>query len=246
MKEFYIDSDHIRLHAKLEVPGTDGKCPLAVIFHGLTGNMEETHIRAIADAFLRKGIASLRVELYGHGMSEGKFEEHTLFKWINNVLDVIDYVKTLDFVSDIYLSGHSQGGLLTMILAGLRPDDFKAVLPLSPAIVILDAAKSGNFFGNAFDPAHIPDRLPFMETWLNGNYFRVAQMINIDELIAKYKGKVLIVHGDEDEAVPVYYGIDAADQYEDCGLAIIKGDDHCYTHHLEEVVSAVENFLDSL
>ncbi len=246
MKEFYIDSDHIRLHAKLEVPETSERCPLAIIFHGLTGNIEETHIRAVSDVFLESGIASLRVDLYGHGMSEGKFEEHTLFKWINNALDVVDYVKNLDFVSDIFICGHSQGGLLTMILAGLRPDDFKAVLPLSPAIVILDAAKSGHFFGIDFDPEHIPDRLPFMETYLNGNYLRVAQMIDIDKLIGKYKGKALIIHGDEDEAVPVYYGIDAADQYEDCRLAIIKGDDHCYNHHLEEVVETVKDFLENL
>ena len=111
MKEFYINSDGIRLHAKLEMPENfNGKCPLAIIIHGLTGHMEEEHIVGVAKVMNEVGIAALRVEMYGHGKSEGKFEEHTLLKWINNALDVVDYAKKLDFVTDLYICGHSQGG----------------------------------------------------------------------------------------------------------------------------------------
>ena len=96
------------------------------------------------------GFATLRVELYGHGKSGGVFEQHNLMKWINNAMTVTDYAKTLDFVTDLYICGHSQGGLLTMLAAGMRADDFKAAIPMSPAIVIPDGARKGNltFFGN--------------------------------------------------------------------------------------------------
>ena len=210
MKEFYINSDGIRLHAKLEMPENfNGKCPLAIIIHGLTGHMEEEHIVGVAKVMNEVGIAALRVEMYGHGKSEGKFEEHTLLKWINNALDVVDYAKKLYFVTDLYICGHSQGGLLTMIIGGLRNDDFKAIIPMSPAVVILDAARKGIFFGVSFDPQHIPDELDAILYKINGNYFRTAQMININELIDRYSGPVFIVHGDRDEAVPLQYAIDA-------------------------------------
>ncbi|MBQ3384930.1 MAG: alpha/beta hydrolase [Erysipelotrichaceae bacterium] len=244
MKEYYINSDGIRLHAKLEMPENfSGKCPLAIIFHGLTGHMEELHIAGAARIMNEVGIAALRVELYGHGQSEGRFEEHTLLKWISNALDVVDYAKKLDFVTDLYVCGHSQGGLLTMIIGGLRNDDFKAIIPMSPATVILDAAKYGMFFGVKFDPDHIPDELDAGLYKINGNYFRTAQMIHIEELIDKYTGPVFIVHGDEDEAVPLKYAIDAQKRYKNCKLEIIPGDDHCFTRHLDQMLAALKQFM---
>ena len=243
MKEFFIPSDNIKLHAKLELPEFEDKCPLAIIFHGLTGHMEEEHIIAAANTFVEKGIAALRVELYGHGQSEGDFSKHNLFRWINNALDVISYVKTLDYVSDLYLCGHSQGGLLTIIVAGMKNDDFKAIIPMSPAINIVEGAKIGNFLGLEFDPVHIPDKVCFAEKELDGDYLRVAQMIDVDQLISRYKGKVLITHGDEDEAVPLAVSLEAAKKYSDCKLVTIKGDDHCYTRHLDEVVEAIRDFI---
>ena len=100
MKEFYIEDDGIRLHAKLDLPAGiteedtesgKGRCPLAIIIHGLTGHMEETHIRAVASLMNEMGIASLRVEMYGHGKSDGAFRDHNLFKWLNNAMTVTDY-----------------------------------------------------------------------------------------------------------------------------------------------------------
>ena len=111
MKEFYIENDGVRLHAKLDMPETAqmnaGKCPLVIVIHGFTGHMEEEHIVAAAGAVNAVGFAALRVEMYGHGGSDGRFEDHTLYKWVTNALAVIDYAKTLDFVSDLYLCGHS-------------------------------------------------------------------------------------------------------------------------------------------
>ena len=51
MQEFYIDSDGIQIHAKLEMPeSTPAHCPLCIVQHGLTGHMEENHIVAVAAA----------------------------------------------------------------------------------------------------------------------------------------------------------------------------------------------------
>ncbi len=246
MEEFYISSDQIPLHAKLEVPEGKERYPLAIVFHGLTGHMEEEHIKAAAKTFLENGIAALRVELYGHGKSGGAFEKHTLLKWVNNALDVVEYAKNLENVTDLCLCGHSQGGLLVMILAGLYPGAFKAIVPMSPAVMIPEAARTGLFFGGQFDPGQIPDRIAFFDRELDGNYLRTAQLIHIEELIPKYKGKVLIIHGDRDEAVPLSCSVEAAKHYDDCRLSVIEGDDHEYTGHLDQVLSALSSFLREL
>ena len=243
MQEFFIPSDGIKLHVKLEKPQNTEKCPLAIVIHGFTGHMEERHIVEVSQAMNEMGIATLRVEMYGHGKSEGRFEDHTLYKWVTGALAVVDYAKTLDFVDGLYLCGHSQGGLLTMLVAGMKRDDFKAIIPLAPAWMIPDGARQGNLVGQSFDPEHIPDMIEFGGLKLNGNYIRVAQTIHVEDEIQRYTSPVLIVQGDADEAVPLQYGRRAAELYANAKLVIVPGDTHCYDHHLEMVTGAVRDFL---
>ena len=247
MKDFYINDDGIKLHAKLDMPEgyTEGqKCPLVIVIHGLTGHMEEPHITALARLFNEMGVASLRVEMYGHGKSDGEFRNHNLFKWLNNAMTVTDHAKSLPFVTDLYVCGHSQGGAATIFLAGMKPEDFKAIMPLSPATMIPEGARTGQEFGYDFDPDHIPDEVPVnTEQKVSGNYIRAAQMLDMDWAIQHYTGPVLIVHGDEDEAIPVHYSQKAAAKYSDARLVIIHGDDHCYNYHLDKVLDAVREFM---
>lgn len=242
-KEFFIPDDGIRLHAKLDRPTDAAKCPLVIVLHGFTGHMEERHILAVSGAMNELGYATLRVELYGHGQSDGKFEDHNLYKWLNNVLAVTDYAKRLDFVTDLYLCGHSQGGLTTMLAAGMMPEIYKAILPLSPAIAILEGARNGMLLGVSFDPANMSEALAFDGRRLRDSYVRVAQTLHAEDAIRRYKGPVLLVHGDADAAVPLRDTVAAAEQYENAKLVVIPGDTHCYDRHLDEVVAAVKAFL---
>lgn len=247
MKEFYIDDDGIRLHAKLDMPPAVEKCPLVIVVHGYTGHMEETHIAGVSKAINGIGIATLRVEMYGHGQSDGKFRDHTLYKWVSNMLRVVGYAKSLDWVTDLYLCGHSQGGLLVMLIGGMCPDTFKAIIPMSPAWMIPEYARAGEFLGCHIDPLHIPDEFAQSEDHiLSGNYVRVAQTIHVEDEIDRFTGPVLIIHGDQDEAVPYEYGVKAAKLYKNARLVTIEGDDHCYDHHLELVEEAIQEFLRSL
>ena len=98
--------------------------------------------------------------------------------------------------------------------------------------------------GAPFDPAHIPERFQFEGWTLRGDYVRVAQMLYLDEAIRRYKGQVLLIHGDADETVPLSDTAEAAERYENARLVIIPGDTHCYDCHLEMVVSAIKSFLE--
>ena len=243
----YIMDDGIRLNAKLDMPvnyRAGQRCPLAVVIHGFTGHIEEEHIIAVSRGMNEIGFATLRADMYGHGQSDGEFRKHTLFKWMTNALTVIDYARGLDFATDIYLCGHSQGGLLVMLAAAMKHDVVKGLIPLSPACMIPEIARTGELLGLNFDPDDIPETL---QSWdgreLDGNYVRVAQTIRVEDAIARYRGPVLIVHGDADEAVPVQYGVRAAEAYANARLALIPGDDHCYNRHLDQVVTAVKAWL---
>lgn len=267
-REFYIQDDGIRIHMKLDIPGEDraeggtddrsgcaedgkqgaagsiGKLPLMILIHGFTGNMEETHILGVQRAANEAGCAVLRAEMYGHGLSGGKFEDHTLFKWIGNAIKVIDYARTLDFVSDMYLCGHSQGGLLTILVGAMERDRLRALLELSPASMIPEIARQGELLGVPFDPDNIPPYLDAGKSLIiRENYIRVAQMIDVDSAVSRYTGPVLIVHGTADQSVPFHYSRELAEKYADARLVAIEGDSHCYDYHLDQVEEAVRSFL---
>ena len=246
MKEFYINNDGVRIHAKLDRPDESVKGPLCILVHGFTGHMEEDHIITAQKAMNEAGVSVLRVEMYGHGKTDGVFREHTLYKWVTNALAVVEYARKLDFVTDLYMCGHSQGGLLTMLIAGMCADVFRGIVPLSPAWMIPENARDGIVLGNAFDPEHIPDKLA-SESWeISGDYIRVAQTIHVEDAISRFKGKVFIVHGDEDLIVPFSYAEKAVELYKDAELAPVHGADHGFIGHLGELADSIKSYFDSI
>lgn len=257
-EEFFIDSDGVPIHVKLEMPeGNPEKCPLVIVQHGLTGNMERPHIVAVAKAIRETGMATLRTELYGHGESGGTFERHTTVKWLDEMLDVIEYAKGLDFVTDLYLCGHSQGGFVTGLIAATRPDDLKAIILLAPGFGIPKWSREGHFLFMTFDPKHVPERVyigdpsvPEEERqpsdYLCGNYFRVAQHMHSDEAIDGYAGPVLLVQGTADAIVPYEDTVAAAERYADSRLLLLQDDTHSFDHNLDQVCDAVREFLEEV
>ncbi|MBR5339770.1 MAG: alpha/beta fold hydrolase [Lachnospiraceae bacterium] len=249
--ESYLYDDGIRLHLKLDTPEIDfdeeRKTPLMILLHGLTGNMEERHIAALKDTCLSHGFAVLRTDLYGHGKSGGEFHDHNLFNWLSNIMCITDAAKTFKGTDGLYLMGHSQGGYAAILAAGMRPDAYRAVIPLSPAISLEKGAKTGHAVGVCFDPDAVPDELPRPVTSpLSGNYIRALQMLDVEAAARRYRGPVLIVHGEADQTVPVQYAYDIAEQFPNCRLEIIPDDLHCYDRHLDQVLETVGDFLDEM
>ena len=239
-----IMDDGICLHAELDRPEGFNNGPLCIVIHGFTGHSEEQHILAVSKTMNSLGIATLRVDMYGHGKSGGSFREHTLYKWLTNAMTVIDYARGLDFVTKLYLCGHSQGGLTSILAAAMKRDVIDALIPLSPANMIPEASRRGELLGVTFDPSHVPETL---SSWdgrlLSGNYVRVAQTIYVEKAIDNYPGPVLLVHGDADEAVPFEEAEKAVARYQNATLIRISGDDHCYNFHLDQVTDAIRTWI---
>ena len=246
MQEFFIRNGDIRLHVKLDMPQETASCPLVILLHGLEGHTEEVFLKAVQQAMNEAGFAVLRADMYGHGKSDGVFRDHTLYKWIPDIMAVTEYAKKLPFVTDLYLCGHSQGGLAAMMAAGMRPDDYRALILLSPAVTIPDDARKGDPLGVTFDPQDIPDELEIWGEQLGSEYFRTAQQIHPEEWIRKYSKPVLIVHGEKDELIPVRYAVSTSEQYENCRLAVIPDDDHEYDFHSDMMCRTVTGFLKEL
>ena len=238
-----IYDDGIRLSAVLERPN-QGRSPLVIFLHGFTSSKDRPHNIASCEAMREVGFATLRFDLYGHGESGGEFRRHTLFKWISNTMAVINYVRGLEFVTDIYLSGHSQGGLVAALVAGMEADRVGGLILRAPAFMIPRCAREGNMLGRGFDPRHIPDEVQVIKgLTLDSDYIRVAQTIHVDDYIERFAGPVLLIHGDADDTVPIQESIRAARMYPKCRLEILPGETHHFDQNPERMKAVIRDWL---
>lgn len=243
-EESFINCDGLKVHAKIEFPKAQSdKMPVLVLIPGFTGHIEEEHIVEVSNAALDAGYVCLRAELYGHGKSDGDFYDHTIYLWLQEAIRVINYAASLPYTDKLVLAGHSQGGLLSVLAAGVMGDKLTALLPLSPAMSIPADAARGHILGIDFDNANLPEFIESSDWKLSSNYIRVARMLPIDSAIEKFNKPVLVIHGTEDEAVPYSYGKELSEKYKNAQLISIEGDNHCYNYHLNDVKSAVTKFL---
>ncbi len=240
-----------KLAALLEIPeGVDirrskKKLPVVIILHGLTGNMnEELEIR-LAESLAKEGVASLRFDFNGHGHSEGSFNDMTISNELEDARRVYRYVASLPWVKDISLWGHSQGGVVSAMLAGeLGKSKIKRVVLVAPAGLIRDDAIRGNFFGYRFDPSNPPDTLKFWKGLpLGKEYLKDAARQPIYETAARYKGPVCIIHGTGDRGVPFTSGLHFKQVMPRSEIHLIEGEGHVFSRKVKEVTAIATSFL---
>lgn len=239
----FIQDDGIQLSAVLEKPAGVERSPLGIQLHGFTSAKDRPHNIQAASAMREAGIATLRFDLYGHGESGGTFRKHTLYKWISNTMAVIDAMREQGY-TELYLAGHSQGGLVAALVAGMEADRISGLILRAPAFMIPQAARDGNLLGYSFDPDHLPDNVSvFGNLDLDSNYLRVAQTIHVEDAVERYKGPVLILHGTEDDTVPVKDSQAMAKRYANCELAVIEGETHHFDRYPDQMREIIRGWL---
>ena len=239
-----IHDDGIALDAVLETPETgEDRFPLAILLHGLTSAKDRPHTILAAKSMRDAGFATLRFDLYGHGESGGEFRNHTLYKWVSNTLAVIDWARAEGY-TDLVLSGHSQGGLAAALAAGMEADRIRGLVLRAPAFMLPRWAREGSVLGYAFDPDRLPDSIPAINgLTLDGNYLRVLQTIYTEDAVDRYRGPVLILHGDEDDTLPLGDSREMAARYADCELAVMHGETHHFDRCQEEMQDLIRDFM---
>ena len=238
-----IYDDGIELNAVLEVPEDHDGHRLVILLHGFTSSKDRPHTIRTAAVMRDAGFATLRFDLYGHGESGGEFRKHTLFKWISNTMAVIDWARKQGF-DELYLSGHSQGGLVAALVAGMEPDRIRGLVLRAPAFMIPQCARDGNMLGQEFDPDRIPDVVETIKGLeLDGDYLRVAQIIHVEDATDRFKGPVLIVHGDRDDTVPVEDSRKYSERYKNCDLIVLPGETHHFDRHPDQMENLIRAWM---
>lgn len=237
-----------KLYAELQKPKVkSGKIPLVIICHGFTANCNRPLLTDIADDLQEQGIASLRFDFNGHGKSEGEFQNMTVLNEIEDLKDVISWAQTQNWVENISLLGHSQGGVVVSMTAGELGDGvIKNVVLMAPAAVLRDDAIRGNTQGAEYDPWNFKGDyvvLPRNGYKLGRKYVETARDLPIYETTWRYNGPVLVIQGTHDRVVPYTYAERYEKGYKNCTLRLIPDEDHSFTQNTEEAALIASDWL---
>ena len=173
--------------------GAEGK--LVLIGHGVTGNKDRPFVVALAEGLSAAGIAVLRFSFSGNGESEGRFIDSTITKEVTDLRAVIDAVgdRRLCYV------GHSMGGAVGVIAAS---QEHQIRFLVSLAGMVHTRAFAAREFGDVTpDDGCMWDEpdCPLSSTYMND----MNQLDSVVELGAKMMVPWLLVHGTDDDVVPI-------------------------------------------
>jgi alpha/beta superfamily hydrolase/peroxiredoxin len=246
-----IDGDHGKLQAIVQKPALQPgqQCPMVILCHGFSGRKEGALFELISDTLQAHGIASIRFDFNGHGESEGDFKDMTVPNEIEDAKKVVEYVRSLRYVSDVAIAGHSQGGVVAAMTAGQMSKEsgtpaFKAVVLMAPAAVLRDDAIRGNTMGKMYDPQDPGD---YVELYgglkLGRNYIRTAFSLPIYETAAQYQGPALIIHGNADRVVPYTYGERFHRVWPQSEFVLQEYYDHGFSQNVYRTTDIVSQYL---
>ena len=245
---FYINGSQGKLAARLSLPDLQSgeKCPMIIFSHGFGGDMTFHLFEPIIERLNHTGIGVLRYDFNGCGKSEGEFQNMTVPNEIDDLLNVIAYVRQLSVTKNISLLGHSQGGVVTSMVAGdCGYPQIECEVLLSAASVLRDDALRGITHGGHFDPWHL-DKPTYEVSGghsIGRPYIQTAMTLPIYETTSKYAGPALIINGMADVVVPYTYAERYHDVLKESEIILIPGENHTYNYSTNYVVELVSNWL---
>ncbi len=244
-----IDGHHGKLSAIIQKPELKPgeKYPMVMILHGFTGSKNEKLLTTLADTLEAQEIASIRFDFNGHGQSEGRFEDMTVLNEIEDAKRVFEYVKGLEYVEGVSVAGHSQGGVVSSMIAGeLGAENIRSVVLLAPAAVLRDDAIRGNVMGVNYDAGNPPETVKIFGKFDLGRvYMLTSQTLPIYETAKKFNGPVCLIHGNADRIVPYTYSLRYDEMYADSELHLLDGADHGFTGFEKTAAGIAVPFLKS-
>jgi isopentenyldiphosphate isomerase/esterase/lipase len=251
----FFNSKKEKISAILFTPSEKGKFPAFVFCHGFTSSKHNK--KSIARNIARKGFAVLIFDASGSGESGGRFEDHSISKYVSEVGSAIQFMKKQDFVDPgrICIGGHSLGGMVSLAYAA-KASDLKLVISIdAPYHLIRDRGPESSFVDKdrikkweksgfaMFDVRIRESRVPKK---LSYKFVRDAEKYDLSKMVGRIKCPVVIVQGDADTTVPPWHAcLLFVNSPEPKELIFVSGVNHQYHGKNEKTLEdiLVENLL---
>src|SRR3989344_1860004 len=142
-KVFFKNSKGDRLCGILSNPKESKEKPLFILCHGFATSKESYSIIKLEQVLNQNNISTFRFDFFGHGESEGNFEDITISEAVDDISNAIRLLKNLGY-SKIGIVGSSFGGMAALLVASKIDDLFVLALksPVSDYLGKIIAQKS--------------------------------------------------------------------------------------------------------
>lgn len=182
--------------------GGDKLGALVVLGHGVTGNKDRPLIIAIAKGLAEKGWPCLRFSFAGNGDSEGRFEDSTITKEIEDLKTVL---RTVPQEKRIAYIGHSMGGAVGVLTAA-------GSLNIHTMVTLAGMTYTRDFVTREFGDVTPGEGCMWDEEAcpLSKNF--VEDLNGIGDTLkacADVRQPWLLIHGKDDDVIPLKDSIDA-------------------------------------
>jgi pimeloyl-ACP methyl ester carboxylesterase len=224
-----LESDGLRLQSHLALPERtpSGGSPGLVICHGfptvaIGAERSGQSYHSLADRIAaEKGNAVMAMHYRGCGGSEGHF---SLRGWLNDVEAAIDALNARDDVSSVSLMGFGTGAALVICAAASRPEvrSVAAIAPPAdfsdwsgdPERLLVHARRVGAITDEGFPQD--------FDAWAD----ELGEIRAVASAAEMANRPLLILHGQDDDMVPIFDSRIVADAHGAAELRIIQGAGH--------------------
>ena len=249
MKEkiFFKNSKGIKLCGILSNPTSQKEKSIIILCHGFSTSKEgRTYVR-LEEILNDSGISTFRFDFFGHGESDGIFEEITTSEAVDDIQNAIRFLKESGY-KKIGLVGSSFGGMASIITASKTDALYALALksPVSDYLGLIHSREDEQEIKKWKEKGVIEVAGVDGETrTLKYSFYEEAQKVKAYEAAQKIKVPALIVHGNDDETVPIEQSRKTASLIENCRLEIIEGADHTYSkpEHFDKMLDLIAEFI---
>ena len=174
--------------------------PVCLVFHGFTGQKTGTKFSYVQLARMleKQNIGTIRLDFLGTGESDLEFKDMTFDDELTCARLLLEEVLKMSSTKEVYVLGHSMGGVIASELAKAYPNQIKKMCLWSPAFNLPNALhylvgkmlpnEKGIYDHNGFEISQ-----KFVDTLLHKDFYKD---LNI------FQNELLVIHGENDETVP--------------------------------------------
>lgn len=205
--------------------------PAVILLHGYPSEVPDAALAAAALPELAERIAvemgwvAMALSFRGCGQSEGSF---SLRGWLDDLLTAVDHVTETERVSGVWLAGFGTGGAVSICAAAQSPA-IRGVAALGAPADFDDWAshprrllEHSREVGMIRDPSFPPQ----LDSWAR----ELRDLRAVAHAPQVHPRPLLVVHGSDDDLVPVFDARVLVDAHGSAELRIIAGAGHRLRH----------------
>lgn len=240
------DGAGTELEAYLYLPGGSAAtlAPLAICLHGL--NESGLRTAPVARRLAERGFAAVAPSLRcGGGQAAGPTTSLSPLTQLADVAALRAAATGWAGVdaSRLVLFGRSQGGMVAVLAAAQAPSGISALALWYPGLRGPDGIRA-RFASRSAVPDRFTTRVEGVDVALGRRYALDAWDLDPHAALRRLRAPVLLVHGDQDRAVPIAVSEEAAALLPDARLVRIAGAAHGFEGaRLERALTATADFL---